>query len=207
MAVLGMETTSGDFEVIDICFAGLPPLAAPSSHASNQLPTPRQPLGTSMNGVKGKGKVEEEGKMEVDGEEEDEDKKKVMIEEEEVWVGIVSGISAGAADVPEDLRAQLLAEWLMGEAGGVEVSRVLPSARQVINLPRRRSGGSVRLIHILKRTLRIKFDRTNSKAPKSLVSFSPVTPSPHLFDPLQSISNLVVTDTILPSTPHTLPKS
>ena len=35
MAALGMETTSGDFEVIDLCFAGMPDLAKPEAGPSN----------------------------------------------------------------------------------------------------------------------------------------------------------------------------
>jgi hypothetical protein len=53
MAVLGMETSSGDFEVIDLCFAGLPDLYTPKPS-------------TSTNG-KGKGKAEDSEEMEVDG--------------------------------------------------------------------------------------------------------------------------------------------
>jgi hypothetical protein len=44
MAVLGMETSSGDFEVIDLCFAGLPDIYTPKAS-------------TSANG-KGKAKAE-----------------------------------------------------------------------------------------------------------------------------------------------------
>lgn len=53
MAVLGMETSSGDFEVVDLCFAGLPELYRPPSEAPY------------LNG-KGKAKEKEEA-MEVDG--------------------------------------------------------------------------------------------------------------------------------------------
>jgi hypothetical protein len=54
MAVLGMETSSGDFEVIDLCFAGLPDLYTPT-------------VGSSSNG-KGKGKGKDESDdMQVDG--------------------------------------------------------------------------------------------------------------------------------------------
>jgi hypothetical protein len=35
MAALGMETSSGDFEVIDLCFAGMPELAKPEAGPSN----------------------------------------------------------------------------------------------------------------------------------------------------------------------------
>jgi len=52
MAVLGMETSSGDFEVIDLCFAGLPDIYTPKAS-------------TSANG-KGKAKAKET-EMELDG--------------------------------------------------------------------------------------------------------------------------------------------
>lgn len=35
MAVLGYETKQGDFEVVDLCFGGIPPHAEPSSVASS----------------------------------------------------------------------------------------------------------------------------------------------------------------------------
>lgn len=35
MAALGMETSSGDFEVIDLCFAGFPDLATPEAGPSH----------------------------------------------------------------------------------------------------------------------------------------------------------------------------
>jgi DNA polymerase delta subunit 2 len=37
MAALGMETSSGDFEVIDLCFAGLPDLLRPEAGPSNDV--------------------------------------------------------------------------------------------------------------------------------------------------------------------------
>jgi hypothetical protein len=52
MAVLGMETSSGDFEVIDLCFAGLPDIYTPEAS-------------TSTNG-KGKAKAKD-AEMELDG--------------------------------------------------------------------------------------------------------------------------------------------
>lgn len=57
MAALGMETSSGDFEVVDLCFAGLPEL----------YKAPGNVNGTGHEKVKGKGKGKAEG-MDVDGE-------------------------------------------------------------------------------------------------------------------------------------------
>ena len=52
MAVLGMETSSGDFEVIDLCFAGLPELYKTPGEAGK---------------VNGKGKAKAESTMDIDG--------------------------------------------------------------------------------------------------------------------------------------------
>lgn len=132
VAALGMETASGDFEVIDICFAGLAPLAAPASDSSNQLleKTPEKKVAA----VKGKGKAKQEPvkkiaenqepakkvaekmRMDVDGEDE------VNGDKEPKWVALISGVSAGSEEVPEDLKTELLVEWLVGEGGGMEVS-------------------------------------------------------------------------------------
>ncbi|KAK4703707.1 DNA polymerase delta subunit 2, partial [Phenoliferia sp. Uapishka_3] len=71
MAALGAETSTGDFEVLEVCYAGLPPQE------------PRD---------------EEEG----DGE----------------WIAIVSGLEMGGGEVAEDMRVNMLAEWLTGELGG-----------------------------------------------------------------------------------------
>ena len=51
MAALGMETSSGDFEVVDLCFAGLPDLVKPTAG----------PSGTSTKG-KEKEKVKDSEK-------------------------------------------------------------------------------------------------------------------------------------------------
>lgn len=123
MAALGMETASGEFEVIDVCYAGLPQLASPSDDPSNQIQEPTKP---STSKGKGKAPKQETAKkiveavkdsaMAVDDEEQD------GSATEPKWVAMISGVSAGSAEVPEDLKTELLTEWLVGEAGGMEVS-------------------------------------------------------------------------------------
>lgn len=41
------------------------------------------------------------------------------------WVAIASGLEMGGADAVADVRAEMMAEWLLGEAGDEEV-RGLP---------------------------------------------------------------------------------
>lgn len=76
MAALGAETVSGDFEVLEICYAGLP----------TQDPLP--------------------GDVNAEGE----------------WVALASGLEMGGSKDVADLRTMMLAEWLLGELGGEEVS-------------------------------------------------------------------------------------
>jgi DNA polymerase delta subunit 2 len=98
MAVLGAETPAGDFEVAELCYAGLPPQPA--------LSTPK----TSDD------RMEEENEGE--------------------WVAIVSGLEMGSNNDPNDLRAQLLLEWLVGELGDDEVSSSsYPDLLQTVSYP------------------------------------------------------------------------
>ena len=135
-ACLGMENASGDFEVIDLCFAGLAPLATTSTRAGPVV----LPLQTGGKGnvnvaagkVKGKGKqvdVDVDMDMKVDDDDDDDNVKlsnhgaaNESSTSDGRWVALVSGLSAGSSEVPEDLKGQLLVEWLMGELGDVEVS-------------------------------------------------------------------------------------
>jgi DNA polymerase delta subunit 2 len=54
MAVLGMETSSGDFEVIDLCFAGLPdiytPPAAPAANGKGKAKATGDSMEVDANG-------------------------------------------------------------------------------------------------------------------------------------------------------------
>ncbi|PRQ76978.1 hypothetical protein AAT19DRAFT_12396 [Rhodotorula toruloides] len=73
MAALGAEMASGDFEVFEYCFAGMP----------DQPPlNPTTPEGE--------------------------------------WVALASGMGMGTASDVADVRAELLSEWLLGEAGDDE---------------------------------------------------------------------------------------
>ena len=38
------------------------------------------------------------------------------------WVAMASGLSMGAQEAPADLKAEMMVEWLTGEAGGLEVN-------------------------------------------------------------------------------------
>ncbi|KAK8870000.1 hypothetical protein IAR55_000570 [Kwoniella newhampshirensis] len=98
MAALGMETSSGDFEVIDLCFAGLPDVLKPAA---------------------GPSKVNGKGKQKADDTDVDMDERtNAQGSEEKTWVALVSGLSVGAQEAPADLKAELLVEWLIGEGGG-----------------------------------------------------------------------------------------
>nr|XP_019043001.1 DNA polymerase delta subunit 2 [Kwoniella bestiolae CBS 10118]OCF21931.1 DNA polymerase delta subunit 2 [Kwoniella bestiolae CBS 10118] len=102
MAALGMETSSGDFEVIDLCFAGLP----------DKLDVQAGPSSKSNGKGKEKAKSDEDVDMTGDGTNGNES-------DEKTWVALVSGLSVGAQEAPADLKCELLVEWLTGEGGGI----------------------------------------------------------------------------------------
>ena len=64
MAALGMETHNGDFEVIDVCFAGLPEVYQPEAGPSNVKQTETE--------TKGKGKAKAKAETQANGSEMDE---------------------------------------------------------------------------------------------------------------------------------------
>lgn len=92
-AVLGAENASGDFEVVDICFAGMPPQPSFSSSKSTN------------------GKAKEDASQTEDEKERDDD----------AFVAIASGFELGTNEQASDYRVGLLAEWLLGEVGGQKV--------------------------------------------------------------------------------------
>ena len=112
-----METTSGDFEVIDLCFAGLPDLLRSDAGPSH-----------TTNGT-GKGKSKATETVELDGESGVYEYQLIWLSEKpttdslsgKTWVALASGLSVGAQEAPADLKAELLVEWLIGESGGPTV--------------------------------------------------------------------------------------
>ncbi|GAA5856203.1 hypothetical protein JCM8547_000817 [Rhodosporidiobolus lusitaniae] len=98
LAALGAETASGDFEVFEYTFAGMPP--QPSSPGSSSSTAG----GSGIANGKGK-EVEMNGSGGRD---------------EGEWVAIASGLEMGNADQVADVRAEMLVEYLLGEAGGDE---------------------------------------------------------------------------------------
>lgn len=76
-AVQGRALGNDQFQVIDVCFAGLPP-------------QPERPL---------RDKPSEEGK----------------------WIALASGLELGGKEDADDVRVDMLAEWLTGELAAQEV--------------------------------------------------------------------------------------
>lgn len=121
VAVLGRETEQGDFQVIDICFGGIPPHAPLSSVASSS-----------------KDKIDDDG-MDVDDGESARigqllSGRQLIISYSSPtslltplaasttgsWVAVLSGLDiTGGEDSASDLRTTLMVEWLMGELGNV----------------------------------------------------------------------------------------
>ncbi|KZT11491.1 uncharacterized protein LAESUDRAFT_755134 [Laetiporus sulphureus 93-53] len=97
LAALGAETSGGEFEVIDVCFAGMAPQPSAGLEWRKEDATD----------------VEKEEKMDVDG--------GTAVEEQDdgEWVALVSGLDVGDPS-PADAQLQMLVEYLTGEAGGAE---------------------------------------------------------------------------------------
>ena len=108
-AVLGAENQSGDFEVVDMCFAGMAPQPS-SSRAS------------SAKGKAGARIANDEEHEEVGGAANGAGADTSA----DPYVAILSGLELGTNEQASDYRTGLLAEWLLGEVGSEEV-RVLPS--------------------------------------------------------------------------------
>lgn len=99
MGALGLEIANGDFEIVDYCFAGLPPQAsvdAESMTVDSKQAKRFSPCGNSPNSYLSTGQADSDE-----------------------WVAVVSGFDVGALD-PPDAQLQMLAEYLSGEACGPE---------------------------------------------------------------------------------------
>jgi DNA polymerase delta subunit 2 len=112
MAALGMETSAGDFEVIDLCFAGLPDLVDTSPASSSNSNSNGKGNGATNDTGHAYGKGKARAANDADGE---------VTEEEKTWVAVVSGLSVGSEEAPADVKTEMLVEWLTGESGGASV--------------------------------------------------------------------------------------
>lgn len=128
MAVLGAETAEGDFEVAELCFAGMAPQvdrlirnSTPSAATKDDskksdameidqaLPSAAALPLTSTSQSASTAAEDKEVEEDVEGE----------------WVAIVSGLEMGSTELEaagNELRCQLLLEWLSGELGDDQVS-------------------------------------------------------------------------------------
>ena len=94
MAALGFETPSGEFEVKDVCFAGMAPMMYQSLKGdTDAMDVDGRPLSARILVIHGC----------VDSNLQDE------------WIAIVSGLRFGENP---DFRIQMLLEYLTGEGGG-----------------------------------------------------------------------------------------
>ncbi|CED83110.1 DNA polymerase delta, regulatory subunit 55 [Phaffia rhodozyma] len=94
LAALGYEAAAGEFEVVDLCFAGLPPRFDYSAK-------PKEAQKTKVKGKPVLAEADPNPEIEQDGS----------------WVALVSGLDITGGESVADLRWALLVEWLMGEAG------------------------------------------------------------------------------------------
>ncbi|PPQ89124.1 hypothetical protein CVT25_006496 [Psilocybe cyanescens] len=111
IGALGMETPSGEFEVIDICY----PEMAPQTRHDDE---PSQ-----------------DEKMDVDEQEGPADSKS-----SDEWIGVISGLEIGSAS-PADAQIQMLVEYLTGEGGCFEdqvsasqISRLIIAGDSLLSL-------------------------------------------------------------------------
>ncbi|CCM02879.1 uncharacterized protein FIBRA_04993 [Fibroporia radiculosa] len=97
LGVLGAETNGGEFEVIDVCYAGM-------------APQPDSDVSWEQSGATGAADA-----MDVDGA-----PRQIQIEGQETdeWIALVSGLEIGASS-PADAQIQMMVEYLAGEAGGL----------------------------------------------------------------------------------------
>ena len=108
---LGIATNSGDFEVVDICFAGMAP--QPSARVAED-----------------EGMDIDDGRSKNPTSNINPDKLTIICpdtSDSDEWVGVISGLEVGAPS-PSDAQLSMLAEYISGEMGsmddGAEVSRI-----------------------------------------------------------------------------------
>ena len=122
MGALGMETSNGGFEVVDLCFAEIAPQ------------TPQEETDEMDVDTDGKfnGAVIDISKIGISEQDSSSD-----------WVAVVSGLSIGSPIV-DDAKVQMLVEYLTGEAGGIgeqkssaQISRLIVAGNSLVPIVER----------------------------------------------------------------------
>lgn len=132
IAALGMENPTGDFDVVDICEAGMAPDANTSVNKSNiDYGTRMDVDGTSLTTADDAFSDDDSHMVEVDS----------ASDSSDVWVAVISGLHIGAP-CPSDIQIQMLVEYLAGEAGGEEeqlstsqISRLIIAGDSLATMP------------------------------------------------------------------------
>ena len=108
MAALGFETPSGEFEVKDVCFAGMAPMMYKSFKSdTDAMDVDGKPFSTLILFIHGR----------VDSNHQDE------------WIAVVSGLQFGENP---DFRIQMLLDYLTGEGGGPQEQHVSSQISRLI---------------------------------------------------------------------------
>lgn len=115
LGALGIETNSGDFEVVDICFAGMAP-----QHRSAEVDKGGDAAMDTDGIVSFSSLLHGDAKQFADSQ-------SSALPDTDEWIGVVSGLEVGAPSAA-DGQLQLLAEYLTGETGALQdqagVSRI-----------------------------------------------------------------------------------
>lgn len=83
------------------------------------------------------------------------------------WVAMASGLSMGAQEAPADLKAEMMVEWLTGEAGGLEVCYILSAEATVLISQDQLEGGRIARLILAGNTLTMPIKGEDDHKPVS----------------------------------------
>jgi DNA polymerase delta subunit 2 len=84
------------------------------------------------------------------------------------WVAMVSGLLMGAQEAPADLKAEMMVEWLTGEAGGLEVRTVSRPWFSELTFQDQLEGGRIARLILAGNTLTMPIKGEDDHKPVSL---------------------------------------